>query len=492
MRSQRLLPVTLVALACVLFLAGCPKAPAPAQPAGPAKWLRGVAMSCTTRVVAPQGEQVSFQFDWGDNSQSEWSALADDGLPFADTHSFQENGDYNIRARVKTAKGTSGWSDPLAASVQVGEGGIYWSLGFPDPESPEDSADFSLNGCAMGPDSTVYVACDLGALIARKPTGSAWKLILPDAPVFYAAPTVAEDGTIYLGCDNDTLYAVNPNGTVKWRFFSYGPVNGAAALGTDGTIYYQNEDSLLIALSPDGSLRWTFYSHGGNSAPVIGTDGVVYCASQDGQVFGVEPSTGTLKWGPYNLGTNPVAAAPAIDPSRNAIYVVSDDGTLQALDLTLTGSWSVALGGEPSAPVIGPDGTVYVSGSGKLWALDPANSGSVKWTFTPPMAGTLSTPALSADGYAYVLAVTGKKDARPEMTDSLYGVNSDGTRRWACGLGLGFTDETFMSSAPKVDGSGLIYVGSGFRTWCVVGIGGPAQSAWPMAYRDARNSGRAR
>ena len=49
-----------------------------------------------------------------------------------------------------------------------------------------------------------------------------------------------------------------------------------------------------------------------------------------------------------------------------------------------------------------------------------------------------------------------------------------------------------MGSAPKVDGNGLIYVCSGYRAWCVVGIGGPAPSAWPMAFRDIRNSGRAR
>jgi len=108
------------------------------------------------------------------------------------------------------------------------------------------------------------------------------------------------------------------------------------------------------------------------------------------------------------------------------------------------------------------------------------------------MQGVPSTPALTTDGYIYVLAVAGKRGFAMQGTDSLYAVNSDGTRRWACGLGEGLFDPEYPLSAPKIDAGGFIYVGDGFRAWCVAGVSAPAQSIWPMLQHDAQNTGRAR
>ena len=104
----------------------------------------------------------------------------------------------------------------------------------------------------------------------------------------------------------------------------------------------------------------------------------------------------------------------------------------------------------------------------------------------------MSTPAVTADGYVYVLAVAGKKRLAMQGSDSLYAVNPDGTRRWACGLGEGLYDLEYPLSAPKLDASGFIYVGDGSRAWCVAGVSAPAQSIWPMFQHDAQNTGRAR
>jgi hypothetical protein len=489
MKSRRLLPILLVALAALL-VGSCGKAPlVPDAPKGPSQWLRNIASACTTSTTDASGVQVSYQFDWGDDTQSEWSQFLDGGVPYADTHSYADNGSFKIKVRAKNSKRASGWSEPLGINV-VAEGSVAWFIGFTDPEDIEDSSDFSLNSFAIGSDNTTYIACDYGALIACKPSGGiAWKFVLPDLDQITAAPVLADDGTILIGCSNDFIYALNPDGSVKWAD-SVGVVSGTGALGADGTAYFQTVDSMVIALRSDGSTLWTFDSIGGNAAPVVGTDGTVYAVNQNGVVNAINPD-GSQKW-TYNFNV-PSVQAPAIDPSRNRLYIVSDAGALQSIDLTtgLAGI-STTVGLDASGPVVGPDGSVFIGGGGVLTKLSP--DFDELWKFTPPLGGVLSTPALTVDGYVYVLAVAGKKRrlALQDYVDTLYAVNPDGTRRWACGLGEGLSDPEFPLSAPKVNASGLIYVGDGYRGWCVGGLSAPAQSIWPTFQHDAKNSGRAR
>ena len=492
MRFRRLPPALLIALAALL-VGACSKGPlVPDAPKGSSQWLRNVAMACTTFTTDPSGAQVSYQFDWGDGVKSQWSQFMDGGVSYADTHSYTELGPFDIKVRAKNSKKASGFSEPLSINVTPGEGNVAWSIGFTDPEDPTDSSDFSLCSFALGADNTAYIACDYGAVIARKQSGTSWKFVQPDLDAFSAAPLLADDGTIFIGSSNDTIYILNSDGTVKTRVDVGGPVNATGALGADGTAYFQTEDSMVVAVRPDGSQPWPtpFQSHGGNSAPVVGLDGTVFAASDEGSVNAIDPSSGGLKW-TYNIGSTPIIAPPAIDASRNALYVVNDDGLLQALDLSGTTSWSYNAGADASGPVVGADGNVYVGGGGKLSAIGP--DGLAKWVFVPTMAGVVSTPAVTVDGYLYVLVVAGKKKFVLQSADSLYAVNPDGTRRWACGLGEGTSDpSTYPLSAPKVDASGLIYVGDGYRGWCVVGVSAPAQSPWPMYQHDGTNSGRAR
>jgi len=490
MKSRRLLPILPVALAALL-VGTCGKAPlVPDAPKGSAQWLPNIVMACTISTTDASGAQVSYQFDWGDGNKSQWSQFMDGGVPFADTHSYTDFGSHAIRARAKNSKRASGWSAPLSINV-VAEGRVVWSIGFTDPEDIEDSSDFSLNSFAIGPDNTTYIACDYGALIARKPSGSiAWKFVLPDLDQITAAPVLADDGTILIGCSNDSIYALNPDGTLKWADSVGSQVWATGALGADGTAYFQTADTTVIALRSDGTQLWTFFTEGGNSAPVVGTDGTVYAVNQNGTVYAINPSDGSQKWA-SSVG-KPVTAPPAIDPSRNALYVVDNEtGVLQSINLENgTGGFQYTVGAEASGPIVDPDGNVYVGGVGKLSKLN--SELEMVWEFVPPLGGVVSTPAITVDGYLYVLVVPGKKRLALQGTDSLYAVNPDGTRRWACGLGEGMSDPEYPLSAPKLDASGFIYVGDGFRAWCVAGVSAPAQSIWPMIQRDARNTGRAR
>jgi len=449
-------------------------------------------LACTTQTTDPAGSRVAYQFDWGDNSQSGWSGLMDGGIPYADTHTYTSPGSYEIRARAKNAKGRlSQWSDPLTVDINPGEGEVRWSFSYTPPEEPEDSAEFSAQTFAIAADSSLYIlSSDFPALMARSRSGTRrWEYLSPEGDELANAPSIGDDGTIYFGTDGGTFYAINPNGTKRWEVALPGGagVVAACALGADGSIYVQGDNDSLFALNgTNGSRRWSFYAGGGTQAPVIGADGTVYCLHDD-TLFALEPGTGTPKWR-YGMRDN-IASAPAIDVNRSVSYVAAENGDLAAVDLSDgTESWRVSLVGTPSAPVLGSDGTIYITAGGRLLSLSPQD-GSENWSFTPPLFGTASTPAISNAGIIYFLVIQ-DKDRSQSSRDTLYAVNSDGSRRWGCGLGVGLAAE--FVSAPKIDASGYVYVGNGFRAWCVVGRGGPAQSSWPMYQCDGQNSGRAR
>uniref|UniRef100_A0A7C4CAD7 PKD domain-containing protein n=1 Tax=candidate division WOR-3 bacterium TaxID=2052148 RepID=A0A7C4CAD7_UNCW3 len=265
---NRIAAVLLAGLAAVLLFGGCPKSPEPPQtPRGPGQVIKDAVVACTTETVDPHGTRVAYQFDWGDNSQSAWSALIDDATPHADTHTYTATGSYDIRARVRNSQGkTSVWSDPFTIYVAPSEGGIRWSFGYA-PEDPEDSADFSTRTFAIGPDSTVYIpAADYPALMARRPTGSRrWEFVTPLEDEFACAATIGTDGTVYVGTEASTLLALNPNGTLRWQTPFANDVVRTAAIAADGTVYIQTESDTLWALDgTTGSRRWHFFGGGGD------------------------------------------------------------------------------------------------------------------------------------------------------------------------------------------------------------------------------------
>jgi len=475
---------------CLFFLTGCPKPPfEPERPTGPAVGFKDVVLACTTSTTDPSGGEVAFQFDWGDNCRSEWSDWLPSGSSYADTHTYTQTGEMAVKARAKNRRGrVSKWSEPLLLQISPGEGGIFWKFGYPDPEEPEDSADFTIRTFGIGPEGQIYItSSEIPALLCRNAKGGRrWEFIDADEDEFSIAPTIGEDGTIYVGTEGGRFYALNPSGTIKWQTaFSTGVVTPAALAG-DGTLFIQTEDDTVFALDgTNGNRKWFFYTGGGTQPPVIGPDGTVFVA-QDDSLFALDPGSGGVKWR-YGMKQT-VASPPAIDASRNVIYAVDEDGWLVSLQL-IDGrlNWETNVGSTPSGPVIGADGTVYLTVISALLAIDPENGG-LRWDFIPALTGEdLSMPAVSSEGIVYFLVIS--SGAAGEV-DSLYAVNRDGSRRWATGLAVGAPGD--FISAPKIDNAGFIYIGDGTRAWCVVGKGGPAASSWPMYQGDVRNSGRAR
>lgn len=119
--------------------------------------------------------------------------------------------------------------------------------------------------------------------------------------------------------------------------------------------------------------------------------------------------------------------------------------------------WRVSLGGPiAGSPIVGPDGTVYVtSHDGHLYAIDA--NGKQRWKFATADR-VWSTPAVAEDGTVYI----GSDD------DNLYAVAAaTGKLRWKLRLGrceptIGFGPEGArcdVDGGPTIGADGTIYVG---------------------------------
>ncbi len=69
-------------------------------------------------VTDPDGDQVYYLWDWGDETVSEWLGPYDSGDEGTSSHVWDEEGNYEIKVKTKDIKGEeSDWSDPLPISM---------------------------------------------------------------------------------------------------------------------------------------------------------------------------------------------------------------------------------------------------------------------------------------------------------------------------------------------------------------------------------------
>jgi hypothetical protein len=84
----------------------------PDVPSGPDTAAIDLVRTFSTSGTDPDGDDVSFRFDWGDGSTSGWSALRPSGSAVSDTHAWHAAGTFPVRAMARDIKGlVSDWSD---------------------------------------------------------------------------------------------------------------------------------------------------------------------------------------------------------------------------------------------------------------------------------------------------------------------------------------------------------------------------------------------
>ena len=281
------------------------------------------------------------------------------------------------------------------------------------------------------------------------------------------SPSLGADGTIYIGA-SIAAYALDPNGNIKWsKALDMKSVAGSV-VSSDGTIYFTANNG-VVAYDTSGNEKWT-YKTGGMTlfGPTIGSDGTIYQGSWDGYLYALNPD-GTLKWKFNTRDYTPGACVsyPASIGPDNTIYLGNGDAhcggdrnlyAINGSDGSLKWKYSSSSALRLGTPAIGPDGTIYVSASPDLLALNPStNPPTLKWKLTPqstpiPVDAGIIGPALSPDGSIYIGNSQG----------IFYCISTSGTVKWKADLatGLGPTADKGIPTWPIIGKDGTIYVGS--------------------------------
>jgi hypothetical protein len=216
--------------------------------------------------------------------------------------------------------------------------GIKWSY---SDTNPYPSAPFFR--VAVGPRATVYVCRYDGLLSAFDATSGLLKWTTTTPPIsnkYASAPAIGNDGTIYFGT-GDYFCAVDPMAPI-----TNGIMNYKWAYTNTGNLDYIQK-------------AWD---------PVIGPDGTVYVEinASTNELIAFDPASGIPKWmvmltsnniwnGESNRGTLAVAC-------DGEIYVADGDGTVYSFSPQGTTNWIYKTGSQSlTAPVIAPDGTIYVA-----------------------------------------------------------------------------------------------------------------------------------
>jgi outer membrane protein assembly factor BamB len=264
-----------------------------------------------------------------------------------------------------------------------------------------------------------------------------WSLDVNVPRYYNVAPTVGADGTVYVGTSDGKVLAINPDSSVKWTFDSgFQQYTTTPAIGSDGTVYVGIGYN-LFAINKTGSLRWQFESSNGfNIAPTISPDGHVFATSYN-TVYGIDAS-GQQVW-IHNFASSSLSS-PSL--RGNSLYLASNNQVV-ALDASSgVEQWTYDSTEYLSHNKIsiGSDGTLYfIGGSTKLIALH--TSGTLRWTHTVQGYNVYAAPVVAPDGTIYV----GTYDSN----GVLEAVNLDGTLKWSISASI--------YDSPTVANDGMVY-----------------------------------
>lgn len=90
----------------------------PSQPNGPTEGEVGVEYRFTATTTDPDNDALLYQFDWGDETMSNWIGPYASGAVANTTHLWIHGGTYQVCVRVKDIVGaTTAWSDPMSIYI---------------------------------------------------------------------------------------------------------------------------------------------------------------------------------------------------------------------------------------------------------------------------------------------------------------------------------------------------------------------------------------
>ena len=446
------------------------------------------AFACAPEVLFA-GEEVAFTnlSTDEDGAVVGWSWDFGDGTTSAErhpVHTYPEKGAYRV---TLTVTDDAGVTDMLEKTVNICAG-VMWSQVI--------ESNSTLRGVipTVGPDGTIYVTTDKLKLYAYDKSGAKrWEYDLSQDGAGgqqKSSACIGTDGTVYIlagGSDNTKsvyLYAIRPDGTRKWRYaYSSGAVIGytSPAIHISGNVLIGNQGtggSVILVDKDSGAEIWRTLTVGGGLTGMIASDkaGTAYFGLSGSKGYGAVDAQGVLKAFNVGDGYDVNGTSIAIDAEGNTYAGIQKSGVGYCISCDAAGNRRWLFTPDPagkvdfSGPVLGSDGTVYLSVNkvgGQIVALD-GRTGRQLWQY------------LCADGFGGTPAVDCNGNIHCGDNAGWYHVvKSDGTLLFKKQLG------TNMWSSPVIADDGTVYINLKDGSPCKLiafdmGLTGPADSPWPQ------------
>ncbi len=200
----------------------------------------------------------------------------------------------------------------------------------------------------------------------------------------FGSPALSRDGTLFVS--NSRIAALDcVTGEEKWTQRGLGYPGADPLALPDGTLLLALNTGLL-ALDPKSSeIRWkneTVCSLA--STPVLSPEGWLTVGTGNGRVVSVEAAAGKFRW-EFSL--------PQDLPKPDTVTAEIWKGRMRQMF---------------SSPVLGEDGTIYVSGVSRLYALDN-KTGKLRWQAPTESDFAGGSPGLGSEGRVYLGICQGTK-----------------------------------------------------------------------------------
>jgi Tol biopolymer transport system component len=203
----------------------------PSTPSGQNEGTINTEYTFTTSTTDPDGDNVAYQFDWGDGNTSSWSGYVSSGSSISMSHSYSSVGTYNVKAQAKDINGAeSGWSS--GHQIDISEE-VTGKITF------DSDRDGNYEIYVMNADGTNQVRLTNNSAMDCYPSWS------PDGSMI--AFTSDRDG-------NYEIYVMNADGTNQVRLTNNSTMDRYPFWSPDGTkIGFNREDDTLYIMNSNGT-----------------------------------------------------------------------------------------------------------------------------------------------------------------------------------------------------------------------------------------------
>ncbi|UCF12822.1 MAG: PKD domain-containing protein [Thermoplasmatales archaeon] len=92
----------------------------PSTPSGPDEGITGIEYDFEAVTTDFEEDPISYMFDWGDGTQSEWIGPTPSGTPVVGSHTWDNEGEYEVKVKAKDDYGESNWSLPHYIEIVTG------------------------------------------------------------------------------------------------------------------------------------------------------------------------------------------------------------------------------------------------------------------------------------------------------------------------------------------------------------------------------------